>query len=308
MKSRQKIGIVIVSYNSSTELKACIKAAAASTKYAGLDGEIIVVDNHSKDDSCDQAKQAGAAVIANKQNTGFAVAVNQGIRKAFTLHCQYVLILNPDAILSKSALKLMKESFEPDQHVGAVGPSMVDKKGNSTTQGYYLKAPSWLSVLLFSTFLRPRALKHPRLVRSIYEETDLISDRSVAQIPGACLFTSRPVLDEVGLLDEDFAIWYEDVEWCYRARKHHYAMMYCHKAVVEHVGGVSFEKWQSLDKAVTFYVSMKTFFRKHKLLSYPLVIAIVLLNSLALYIRHGDRSNLIFAKKFLSQKRGVLPT
>lgn len=302
------VGVVVVSYNSESELQNCIRSCNEAFAAAKVTGEVVVVDNNSKDDSVPIAKKAGAAVIANTKNGGFSFAVNQGLHRLLQdKSFDYFLILNPDALLSAKSLKAMLESFNADTKIGAVGPSMSDAKGESTNEGYYLKAPSWISVLLFSTFLRPFFIRHKWFVKTFYEESNLSGSRAVEQIPGACLLTSRAVLDDVGLLDEDFAIWYEDVEWCYRARKKGYKMWFCEEATLQHVGGVSFAKWQNLDKAVTFYVSMKTFFRKHKPVSYWLVLLALSLNSLVLYIKSRDRSNLVFLKRLLATKRGKLP-
>lgn len=301
------IGIVIVSYSSADELGGCINAARHSAKVAGLKDLIIVVDNNSKDNSISVAKKNNAAIIANQNNCGFAAAVNQGIKKAFVGGANYIIVLNPDVTMHPNAIKYMLRCFEVDEGFGAVGPSLVSPNGNDATSGYYQKAPSWLSVALFSTFLRPYAMKHKLLVSWLYEYPDASFSQDVEQVPGGCLMTSRHVLNRVGLLDEDFAIWFEDVEWCYRARQKGYRLRLCAEAKVEHIGGKSFEQWQDLNKAVTFYVSMKTFFNKHKPFSGILVRLALIVNSLALYIKNKDGSNLVFIKRFLFERRGKLP-
>lgn len=300
---------VIVSYNSGSELKKCIRALNAATTYGNLKNTCIVVDNNSKDSSVSIAKKEKAQVISNKKNVGFAAAVNQGLRVGLENNCDYFLILNPDAVISKTSLSMMAEVFKnSSKHtIGAVGPNMTGKSGKESNSGYYLRAPSFLSVTLFQTMLRKYFIKNHFLVNKLYEEQPLTKSRSVEQIPGACMLTTKEVLKNIGLLDDDFAIWYEDVEWNYRARRKGYTMWFCKEADVQHIGAVSFEKWQSIDKAVTFYVSLKTFFRKHKLISYPFVVVILTLNSLFLYLKSKDKSNLVFVKKFLKQKKGVLP-
>jgi len=302
----QKIGVVIVSYNSSSELPSCIRAAKEAAKKAGLEYLPVVVDNNSRDKSVGAAEKAGAIVISNKVNRGFAGGVNQGIKKSFDNGVDFILIINPDVKLSPESIGIMIDALKISG-IGAAGPSLVNKKGEAGNEGYYFKAPSWISVSLFSTFLRPKFLRSKFFVNHFLEEGDMSKDREVEQIPGACLLTSKEVLDKVGLLDEDFAIWFEDVEWCYRARKNGYRMWFCSQARVEHEGGTSFERWQSLDKAVTFYVSMKTFFNKHKPLSGVLVRLAITINSLVLFIKNRDKSNLVFLKKFWTQKRGILP-
>lgn len=300
-----RIGVVVVSYNSATELKECIDSIRAQDSNT-IKTVPIVVDNNSVDDSILVARKAKADVIENGANLGFSKAVNVGIRHAYELDCNYILILNPDAMLMKHSTSALLRALEQTPNVAAVGPIMVHADGSLANEGYYLKAPSVLTVLCFSTFLRPWALKHPFLVKR-YEEQNLVSERSVEQIPGACLLTTRAILDHIGLLDEDFAIWFEDVEWSYRARMKGYKLLFCPTAKVVHEGGVSFAKWEGLAKSVTFYVSMKTFFRKHKPLSYPAVLFVLCLNSFVAYLRSRDVNHLRFIKHFLLQKKGTLP-
>lgn len=301
------LGVIIISYNSENELVACILAIQKSTKLNKINHSIYVVDNNSIDNSVRVSKDHGASVIANDTNQGFATAVNQGVKKALAGGSNYLLVLNPDVIINEAALPHMLNAFVVNPRIGAVGPAMFDAKGHDSTADYYLKAPSWLSVTLFSTILRPYSLKSKFLIKSIYQEVELNHDRSVEQVPGACLLISKKVWEKVGTFDEDYAIWYEDVDWCYRARKNNYLVWFCSQAKVEHIGGASFKQWQDISKAVTFYVSMKTFFKKHKPLSFPLVVLAISISSLLLYLKSRDKSNLVFLKKFLHQKRGLLP-
>jgi N-acetylglucosaminyl-diphospho-decaprenol L-rhamnosyltransferase len=304
---RDGIGIVIVSYNSAGSLAPCIAAVHAQAEAASLRTRILVVDNNSRDDSIDVATKNGVATITNAVNLGFAAAANQGIRALLSQRARYVLILNPDVVLKPGSLVTMLDCIRTDRRVGAVGPNLRDKRGNPANAGYYRKAPSWVSTALFLTSLQARALRHPSLVERFYGPVTLDASREVEQIPGACLLTSRETLDEVGLLDEDFAIWFEDVDWCYRARKLGYVMWFCAEADVEHEGGASFKQWRGTDRQVAFCVSMMTFFNKHKPLSGVLVRLAISINALAQLVRQRNRSSLAFLKGFWTLKRGVLP-
>lgn len=301
----KKVGIVIVSYNSSEIMKSCIDAARKACNKN--DCLIVVVDNNSKDEIVDVCKKLRVTVIDNKVNYGFAKAVNQGLDFLEKNKCDYFLILNPDAVLGKDSVAQMINRQDSDKNIGAVGPRMIDANGSDASSGYYLKAPSFISVTLFSTHLRKFFINKKWFVRKFYEESPLIDKMNVQQIPGACIFTSKDKLKNIGNLDEDFAIWFEDVEWCYRARKKGYTLSYCNDAIVVHEGGVTFTKWNSPDKAVTFYVSMKTFFRKYKPLQFPFVLISLSINALFSYFKSGDKNQLIFIKKLWKQKRGVLP-
>jgi GT2 family glycosyltransferase len=302
------VGVVVVTYNDGGEIADCLKSIAEqATKDTRV--QAVVVDNNSQDDSISIAKSYKAAVVANGKNLGFAKAVNIGVKKAYELGCDTILIFNPDAALLPGSLQAMLKVLRSSEDIGAVGPLMVHNDGSLANEGYYLKAPTLLTVTCFSTWLRPWALKHPSLVKK-YEEgglTDKSGQADVEQIPGACLLISKKDLQRIGLLDEDFAIWFEDVEWCYRARKMGYRLVFCPDAHVVHEGGVSFARWKGLQKAVTFYVSMKTYFKKCKPLSLPFVIIVLCLNAIVVYLKNHDKDQLRFIKHFLKQKTGTLP-
>lgn len=302
---KPKVGVVIVSYNSSSELHKCVRSVL-DQQSKNFSAQVFVVDNNSKDKSVSVAKKAGAKVVKSQKNLGFSKGVNLGIKEAFQEHCNSILILNPDAILKKGSLDAMLDCLNSNNNVAAVGPLMVHSNGSPANEGYYLKAPSLLTVTCFSTLLRPWALRK-NILTSRYEEKNLIAEREVEQIPGACLLVNKDTLEKIGLLDEDFAIWFEDVEWSYRARKFGYRLLFCPDAHVVHEGGVSFSKWEGLEKSVTFYVSMKTFFRKHKPISYPFVVIVLCINAFISYVKGRDKNQLRFIKRLIIQKQGVLP-
>ena len=301
-----KIGVVIVSYNSGAELESCLQAvwAQSSNQLIVLP---VVVDNHSSDDSIAVAQKLKAIVVKSNKNLGYAKAFNLGVKKAYEHGCDMILMLNPDAILQPNCANAMLATLNDHDDVGAVGPSMLNIDGSPANTDYYLRAPGFLNVLFFSTVLRPWAQKRKSLVR-LYSEHGLDHERTVEQIPGACLLARKTDLDTIGLLDEDFVIWFEDVEWSYRARKMGYRLVFCPKAKVVHEGGASFVKWKSIEKSITFFVSMKVFFKKHKLLLLPFVVAILVSNALVLFIKNRNRDQLHFIKQLLTQKRGQLPT
>ncbi len=297
---------MVVSYNSASELSTCIQGAKKAIKQAGVRGDIIVIDNNSQDDSLGIASAAGALTVDNGKNLGFSKGVNIGVRKAYQLGCDTILLLNPDASLLPSSLKPMLEVLHSSADIGAVGPSMVRSDGSLSNEGYYLKTPSLLTVVCFSTWLRPWSLKQ-RFLMKRYEESDLTQQRDVDQIPGACVLASKKNFQKIGLLDEDFAIWFEDVEWSYRAREKGFRLVFCPDARVVHEGGISFAKWIGLEKSVTFYVSMKTFFRKHKPISLPFVVLALCINAFVVYLKSHDKDQLRFIKRILTQRTGTLP-
>lgn len=301
-----KYGAVVVSYNSASELEACVTSFTSQVVQPGDEFIVCVVDNASADESVTIAKQHANHVIANEKNLGFSKAVNQGLHWLLDEQCGYVLILNPDAIVSPDAINTMQQVLDSDSSIGAVGPRMINHDGSDANAGYYLKAPSLLTVTFFSTHLRPWALKK-KFLTDRYEEKLDNEVAEVDQIPGAAIFTSRQKLESIGLLSEAFAIWFEDVEWSYRARRKGYKMVFVPDATFVHEGGVSFSKWNNINKAVTFYVSMKTFFRLHKPLELPLIVLVIAINAFVTYLKNHDKDQLRFIKRFILQKTGQLP-
>jgi GT2 family glycosyltransferase len=274
MTERRSLKAVIVSYNSATYLEACLRSLSVAA--ATFDLTTVLVDNASQDGSAHLARSLGAKVIGNGRNIGFARAVNQGLA---VRSADYVLFLNPDVVLERRTLTELMAKLD-DPRVGATGPCTADPNGSQNTDGYYLKAPSLRQVFIFYTRLVPSPLS--RLLRCrIYEECRLGAvDRPVEQIPGACLLTRSDVLATVGLLDEAYPIWFEDVDWCQRAKKAGYQLWYVGSATATHIGGASFRRWSGIGKEVVFYRSMLTFFSKHHPWKAPLVFVAVVVDRL----------------------------
>lgn len=301
--SNQRLNVVVVSYNSEADLPKCISSVIKNCP-SYIVPTVVVVDNNSADSSIEVANKAGAKVIASKTNAGFSRAVNVGLKAKAA---DYYLLLNPDAQVLPGCIEKLIAKVDSDDKIAAAGPHMQDSKGTNTSQGYYMKTPSFLSVLLFSTGLRKYFIQKPKVYCSIYQECNLSNDRQVEQIPGACLMMTAKVLSKVGKLDEDFAIWYEDVEWSYRARKLGFQLWYIDDAHAIHEGGVSFKKWNNINMDITFYVSMKTFFAKNKPIAGFFVKLAITAQRLALLLFKKDKNQKVFIRKFWTLKKGILP-
>lgn len=272
MKERPSLTAVVVTYNSADHLEACL--ACLQTSASDVELTTVVVDNASQDGSAGLARELGAEVIANRQNLGFARAVNQGIA---IRPAEYILLLNPDVRLEPHTLEALSMKLK-DPAVGAAAPRTVDLAGRQNTAGYYLKSPSLRQVLFFYTRLVPPPL--PSWYRcSLYEECNLAdSDREVEQVPGACLLTRADVLASVGCFEEAYPIWFEDVDWCRRATKAGYQLWYVASARATHIAGASFGLWSGVGKEVVFYRSMLTFFSRNDPWKAPLVVLTVIVD------------------------------
>lgn len=258
------LSVVIVNWNTSEDLETCLTSLRIDSDILNI--EILVVDNASEDNSAQmvQSKFPNISLVINKVNLGFAAAVNQGIKKA---KGKYILILNSDVVSSYDSLRVLINTLESQKDVGAVAPRLVNLDG-SFQQGYYRKLPTLTQIFLFYTLLSKFTFKSTYLVAKYlevyFDENNIQSE--VDLIPGGCIMIRREVLQTVGLMDESFFLFFEDVDWCYRIRKGGWRLICLNGVSMIHKGGSSFLR---LDNAIfygRFLLSLNKFVDKH----YPL--------------------------------------
>ena len=237
-----KISIIILSWNTKDLLKKCLKSIPF---YA----EVIIVDNGSKDGTVhflNSLKWPNLKIIKNKKNLGFAKGNNQGLEVA---KGDFVMILNSDTIVQKGTLEKLVE-FTKDTPLYAVSPLLVNPNG-TIQEEYYMRFPNlWQIFGYHHPLWRFFALKTP-LKRLIFSQIGK-EPTAVEQLPGAALIASREVWDKVGLLDEDYQFLYEDVDWCWRAKKKGVRLFVLPEAKVIHLGGGSWKK-KLVRKSFEFY-------------------------------------------------------
>jgi len=208
------LSVVTVSYNTRELLRACL-ASVLSSLAPGLKHELIVVDNASSDGSVSMVRDEFPRVqlIANEDNRGFAAASNQGIRLS-SGRC--VLLLNPDTIVKSTALERMRTVLESRDDVGAVGPKLVYPNGELQHSAFTF--PTLAMVFLDFFPLHHRLLDSPingRYPRGLYEGHEPFP---VDHPLGAALMAKRQVIEHVGLLDERFFMYCEEIDWCMRIK------------------------------------------------------------------------------------------
>lgn len=234
---------------------------------------------------------------------GFARAVNQGL---LGVNEDLVLILNPEARLwPETVVLLAKVLTDPLQ--AAAGPRLLDAEGNQGTQGYYLRTPTLWQFLLFYTRLLGPLASQDRRCRYL-EHCELGEQTApVEQIPGAALLLTRHALESIGLFDQRFPIWFEDVDWCTRARQAGMRLWYVGGAEARHIGGRSFLVWSKLEREVVFFRSMRIYFRIHQPVLAPLVVALTVADRLVRFVVTRRLHHLGFLRGYL--RRGdVLPS
>ncbi len=236
--STRTVSAVIVTFNSAPCIEACLTHLLASA-HADLALEIIVIDNASRDDTLSLLIKWNTEIrlIQNSRNRGFAAACNQGIR---TASGDYVLLLNPDAYLGEGCLATMINYLERNAKVAIVGPRLVDEQGrlppNSSVTALL---PGFWQALCEYTMLRHTMLGRAVNQRYFLSRWDRKTTRRVAMVQGACFLFTSELTASIGLLDERFFLYFEETDFCARARKIKKEIHYISDARCRHTGGHS---------------------------------------------------------------------
>lgn len=290
-----KLSVIIVNYNVKYYLDQCIRSVLRAFEEMNTPAEIIVVDNHSADGSVDYLEQRYpqklypmVRFVRSAHNLGFARANNIAIRQS---RGEYVLLLNPDTIVGEDALKASVDFMDAHEDAGAVGVRMLGAQGRramESRRGLPTPMVSFFKMLGFCN-----RWPHHRLFGKYYMGY-LPWDEpcQIEVVSGAYCMLRRKALDEVGLLDEDFFMYGEDIDLSYRVLKGGYHNYYLPVDIL-HYKGESTQK-SSFRYVHVFYEAMLIFFRKHYsgmtfLLSLPIKTAIYAKALMALVGMLSDR-------------------
>lgn len=251
------LSIIIVNRNTSKLLSNCLLSIQKSRP--GLEVEIIVVDNGSSDDSVAMVHGNFPQVhlIGNRNNLGFAQANNQGLKIS---RGRYSLLLNSDTLVPEPALLKMLAYLDQHPEVGALGPQLRFPDGR--IQPSCRAFPSLKLQLYESTGLSRIFPRSPIFgqYRMGYWSHDTV--REVDQLMGAALMVRREVIEQVGLLDEQFFFYFDEVDWCYRIKKHGWKIIFYPEAFITHLSGqTSRKEWRKT--ILSRYVGMMKYFKKH---------------------------------------------
>ncbi len=256
------LSVVIVNWNVKDLLRRCLNSVLEGLRSDNgqqLSCQIVVVDNASDDGSVGMLREEFPHVhlIANKENLGFTRGNNQGI--AFS-NGRYVLLLNPDTEILGDALGEMVVYMEAHHRVGALGPQLLDPDGQ--VQSSRRRFPNLGTAYVESTFLQQWFPESDILKRYYVLDGSDDETQSVDWVVGACLLMRRETLEEVGLLDERFFMYSEELDWCYRAKELGWEVVYLPTAQVIHYVGKSSEQVLPL-RHIQFQRSKVLFFKKH---------------------------------------------
>lgn len=253
-----KLSIVIVNYNVKHFLEQCLNSVAAASEHC--ETEVFVVDNNSVDGSCTMLREKfpWVKLIENKKNYGFSYANNQAIRQSAG---QYVLLLNPDTVIEEYTLKSVCDFMDEHPDAGGLGVKMIDGKGRFLPESKRgLPTPSVAFYKIFGlSKLFPKSEKFGKY-HLTYLDKDEIHEVDV--LSGAFMLLRSETLQKVGLLDETFFMYGEDIDLSYRITLGGYKNYYFPGTTIIHYKGESTKKG-SVNYVVVFYNAMKIFARKH---------------------------------------------
>jgi len=250
------VSIIIVSYNTRDLTLDCVRSVYDQTSSSC---EVIVVDNNSTDGSAEAvaADFPQAIVLANRDNRGFAAANNQGMEIAKGRH---VLLLNPDTVIREEAIDKCLEFMDANPEIGVLGCKVLG--ADNQRQSTCFMTPT-LKGIVYSLFI-PVALSRSsrRFGRGRYVGNDWSKLQDVAVVAGCFMLVRREVLNKVGLMDPNYFMYQEEVDWCYRIRRAGWRIVYFPDAWITHYGGQATDQYS--EKMLILQTKSRLYFiRKH---------------------------------------------
>ncbi|MBT3384591.1 MAG: glycosyltransferase [Prolixibacteraceae bacterium] len=253
-----ELSVIIVNYNVKHFLEQCLHSVLKASK--NISAEIFVVDNNSVDGSTQLIleKFPGINFIENKENVGFSKANNQAARIA---QGKYILLLNPDTVVEENTFSKVISFMEKHPDAGGLGVKMIDGTGNFLPESKRGLPTPWVAFYKMSGISRlfPKSKKFGKYHLSYLNENKI---HEVDVLAGAFMLLRKSALDKVGLLDETFFMYGEDIDLSYRVIKGGYKNFYFPKTTIIHYKGESTKKG-SLNYVRMFYTAMIIFARKH---------------------------------------------
>ena len=247
------VSIVIVSYNVPQLLAACLESLQKQT--TPYSSEIWVVDNASTDNSAQWVQSQFPSIhwIQNDQNVGFATANNQAIRRA---NGRYIWLLNPDTIVGENALTALVDCMEQDATLGACGSRLINPDASLQPSCYPFPTLGREIWRLFHLDTIYKLAEYPM------DKWGDLTNREVDNIQGASLLLRKTALDQVGLLDESFFMYTEEVDLNYRLKRAGWKNLWVPASKVIHYGGQSTQQNRT-PMFLQLYQTKVQFFRKH---------------------------------------------
>jgi len=258
MKEKISIDTIVVNYNSTGYLIDCIESIYRA---AGENDIRIFVEDNASTDNVEQIKKAFPHVNLNINHTniGFGAAVNQAIKRG---NSPYIVLINPDSQVESGLFDIAVDYIKDAPDIGILGPRILDKDG--AVQGSARSFPTPLTALFGRQSFFSRLFPHNRITRAnlLAHKSDGKTPMKVDWVSGACMLIRRVSIEQVGLLDEQFFMYWEDADWCRRMREAGWQVVYFPQATVFHYVGKSSSKLM-VRSIFEFHKSVYLLFNKY---------------------------------------------
>jgi GT2 family glycosyltransferase len=256
------LSICVLTHHQPELLPRCLACCYAEIKRAGVAGEVILIDNASTDGSPRRAAETypSLRVIRNEQNLSFSAANNEAIAVS---RGTSVLILNDDALLQENSLELMLDRLNADASIGAIAPKLLNVDGSPQWEYDNRRFPRLRHIVCEALGLDRLMLKNPLTRRIFTLSRDPNQSGEAEHLAGACLLVRRAVLDRVGTFDEEFPLWFEDTDLCFRIKESGWGLYYLASARVVHYGTATTSRLAFSRRASLYMKSLTRYFRKH---------------------------------------------
>jgi GT2 family glycosyltransferase len=239
-----KVYVIILAYNKKEALKQCLESIQRDSY---IEKEIVVVDNASSDGSSEMLRStfSSITVISNRENLGYTGGNNIGMKFALkNRDCDYLLILNDDTIVDPDLITLLVKFAKANPKIGVVNPKILDFETKREICNNYGKYNFYIGI------------GHKLLL-----ETDDVEEISLFR--GTCFLIKKEVIDKIGLMDENFFMYFDEADLSFRVKKAGFVMLHVSKAIVYHQLSHSFSG--RMNPIVEYYSTRNEllFARKH---------------------------------------------
>jgi GT2 family glycosyltransferase len=266
-----ELSIIVLNYNTCEHLRRCLQAIRSEVP--GLDVEVFVVDNASSDGSADMvaAEFAWVHLIRSPRNGGFAYGNNLALGQATG---NAVLLLNPDTLMPPGGLVALLDALRHHPEAGIIGPKLLRADGSmhlACRRSFPTPSVAFHRLTGLSRLFR----NSPRFGRYNLTFVDPDLAIEVDSVCGACMLVRREVIERIGLLDERFFMYGDDLDWCLRTRQAGWTVRYEPTIVVQHQHGAA-SRQRPFRTNIHFFRAMDLFYRKHYVQRYhPLLTGVV---------------------------------
>jgi hypothetical protein len=255
------LSVIIITWNSEEEIGDCLSSIIESTNnFAGISAEIIIIDNASSDKTLEKISQIKHEIIRiykNEENLGYTRAVNQGIKNS---NGKNIFLLNPDTVLKDGAIEQLNNFLNNNSNYGACCPLMLNEDGS--IQQSIRNFPTYWSMyceFYFLAYILPKSKLFGGWKMKYF---DYSHDEDVSQPMAAALMLNKSVLDRIGIMDERFEMFFNDVDLCKRIIGSGLKIRFLEKLSIVHKKGASIYK----DRALMIKVwgrDCEKYFKKH---------------------------------------------